>query len=219
MTSFSEALQGAMDRAGLSASDLAQRSAHTESAISLLRSGRRTPSFRSIQALSKALPELATQLAAEPVEESVFDCIDDAVADIRAGKMVIVLDDEDRENEGDLVMAAQMVTPRSDQLHAQRGGWPHLRHDHRQAARRITDSANGYRKYSAARDGVHRFDRSAPSHDDGYFRAGRARPRFRRYSIRAPSLRISRDRATRSRYAPAKAACSYARAKRKPRST
>jgi 3,4-dihydroxy 2-butanone 4-phosphate synthase/GTP cyclohydrolase II len=111
MTSFSEALQGAMDRAGLSASDLAQRSALTESAISLLRSGRRTPSFRSIQALSKALPELATQLAAEPVEESVFDCIDDAVADIRAGKMVIVLDDEDRENEGDLVMAAQMVTP------------------------------------------------------------------------------------------------------------
>ena len=111
MTSFSEALQGAMDRAGISAADLAQRSALTESAISLLRSGRRTPSFRSIQALSKALPELAAQLEGEPVEESVFDCIDDAVADIRAGKMVIVLDDEDRENEGDLVMAAQMVTP------------------------------------------------------------------------------------------------------------
>ncbi len=100
-----------MDRAGISAADLAQRSALTESAISLLRAGRRTPSFRSIQALSKALPELAAQLAAEPVEESVFDCIDDAVADIRAGKMVIVMDDEDRENEGDLVMAAQMVTP------------------------------------------------------------------------------------------------------------
>ena len=33
------------------------------------------------------------------------------IADIRAGKMVVVLDDEDRENEGDLVMAAQMVTP------------------------------------------------------------------------------------------------------------
>lgn len=111
MTSFADALQGAMDRAGISASDLAQRSALTESAISLLRAGRRTPSFRSIQALSKALPELAAQLEGEPVEESVFDCIDDAVADIRAGKMVIVLDDEDRENEGDLVMAAQMVTP------------------------------------------------------------------------------------------------------------
>jgi 3,4-dihydroxy 2-butanone 4-phosphate synthase/GTP cyclohydrolase II len=37
--------------------------------------------------------------------------IEEAVADIRAGKMVIVMDDEDRENEGDLTMAAQMVTP------------------------------------------------------------------------------------------------------------
>jgi 3,4-dihydroxy 2-butanone 4-phosphate synthase/GTP cyclohydrolase II len=34
-----------------------------------------------------------------------------AVADIRAGKMVILVDDEDRENEGDLVMAAEKVTP------------------------------------------------------------------------------------------------------------
>src|SRR5581483_1301577 len=40
-----------------------------------------------------------------------FDEIEDAIGDIRAGKMVVVLDDEDRENEGDLVMAAQMVTP------------------------------------------------------------------------------------------------------------
>ena len=111
MESFAEVLQVAMDRDSLSASDLAARSGLTESAISLLRAGRRTPSFRSIQALSKVLPHLATMLADQPVEESVFDCIDDAIADVRAGKMVIVMDDEDRENEGDLVMAAQMVTP------------------------------------------------------------------------------------------------------------
>lgn len=37
--------------------------------------------------------------------------IDEAVADIRDGKMVIVVDDEDRENEGDLVCAAEKVTP------------------------------------------------------------------------------------------------------------
>ena len=111
MATFADALQAAMDGAGLSATDLAIRAGLTESAISYLRSGRRTPSFRSIQALSKALPELAARLADEPVEEAIFDCIDDAVADIRAGKMVIVMDDEDRENEGDLVMAAQMVTP------------------------------------------------------------------------------------------------------------
>jgi 3,4-dihydroxy 2-butanone 4-phosphate synthase/GTP cyclohydrolase II len=40
-----------------------------------------------------------------------FDPIEDAIADIRQGKMVIVVDDEDRENEGDLVFAAEKVTP------------------------------------------------------------------------------------------------------------
>ena len=35
----------------------------------------------------------------------------EAIDDIRAGKMVILVDDEDRENEGDLTMAAEMVTP------------------------------------------------------------------------------------------------------------
>jgi len=37
--------------------------------------------------------------------------IDEAVEDIRAGRMVIIVDDEDRENEGDLVCAAEKVTP------------------------------------------------------------------------------------------------------------
>ena len=37
--------------------------------------------------------------------------IEDAIEDIKAGKMVILVDDEDRENEGDLTMAAQCVTP------------------------------------------------------------------------------------------------------------
>jgi 3,4-dihydroxy 2-butanone 4-phosphate synthase/GTP cyclohydrolase II len=39
--------------------------------------------------------------------------IEEAIADVRAGKVVIVMDDEDRENEGDLTMAAQLVTPES----------------------------------------------------------------------------------------------------------
>src|SRR5512138_3523036 len=37
--------------------------------------------------------------------------IEDAIEDIRQGKMVILVDDEDRENEGDLTMAAELVTP------------------------------------------------------------------------------------------------------------
>ncbi len=42
---------------------------------------------------------------------SFFDPIDDAIEDIRNGKLVIVVDDEDRENEGDLVTAAENITP------------------------------------------------------------------------------------------------------------
>ncbi|MBT8342977.1 MAG: 3,4-dihydroxy-2-butanone-4-phosphate synthase, partial [Desulfatitalea sp.] len=37
--------------------------------------------------------------------------VEQAVEDIRAGRMVILVDDEDRENEGDLTMAAEKVTP------------------------------------------------------------------------------------------------------------
>ncbi|AKS42599.1 3,4-dihydroxy-2-butanone-4-phosphate synthase [Wenzhouxiangella marina] len=40
-----------------------------------------------------------------------FDSIPDILADIRAGKMVVMLDDEDRENEGDLIMAASLTRP------------------------------------------------------------------------------------------------------------
>jgi 3,4-dihydroxy 2-butanone 4-phosphate synthase/GTP cyclohydrolase II len=41
----------------------------------------------------------------------MLDSIESAIEDIRQGKMVIVVDDEDRENEGDFVVAARMVTP------------------------------------------------------------------------------------------------------------
>lgn len=44
-------------------------------------------------------------------QEIVLDSIEDAIADIKAGKVVIVVDDADRENEGDFVAAARSVTP------------------------------------------------------------------------------------------------------------
>ena len=40
-----------------------------------------------------------------------FDKIEDAIEDFKAGKMVIVADDEDRENEGDVICSAEKVTP------------------------------------------------------------------------------------------------------------
>jgi 3,4-dihydroxy 2-butanone 4-phosphate synthase/GTP cyclohydrolase II len=108
MNTFAGRLNSAMDEAALSAAELAERSGLTESAISLLRSAQREPSYRTLTRLSAVLPALADGLSGEL---SPFDSIEDAIADIRAGKMVVVLDDEDRENEGDLAMAAQMVTP------------------------------------------------------------------------------------------------------------
>ncbi|WP_225919627.1 3,4-dihydroxy-2-butanone-4-phosphate synthase [Actomonas aquatica] len=44
-------------------------------------------------------------------ESEIFDSVQDAIADIAAGKLVIVTDDADRENEGDLIMAASKATP------------------------------------------------------------------------------------------------------------
>jgi 3,4-dihydroxy 2-butanone 4-phosphate synthase/GTP cyclohydrolase II len=43
--------------------------------------------------------------------ETPFSDIEDIIADIRDGKMVVMVDDEDRENEGDLIMAAELVRP------------------------------------------------------------------------------------------------------------
>ena len=50
-----------------------------------------------------------------------FDRIEDAIADIKHGRMVILVDDEDRENEGDLVMAAEKVTPEAINFMATHG--------------------------------------------------------------------------------------------------
>lgn len=47
----------------------------------------------------------------DTLEDIQLDRIEDAIADIRAGKIVIVVDDEDRENEGDFICAAEKITP------------------------------------------------------------------------------------------------------------
>ena len=44
-------------------------------------------------------------------KDSLFSSIEEAIEDIKAGKIIVVCDDEDRENEGDLTMAAQFATP------------------------------------------------------------------------------------------------------------
>jgi 3,4-dihydroxy 2-butanone 4-phosphate synthase/GTP cyclohydrolase II len=53
-----------------------------------------------------------------------FGTVEQAIADIKAGKLIIVADDEDRENEGDLICAAQLVTPELINFMIKKaGGW------------------------------------------------------------------------------------------------
>jgi 3,4-dihydroxy 2-butanone 4-phosphate synthase/GTP cyclohydrolase II len=53
--------------------------------------------------------------------KSPFDSIESVITDIRRGKMVIVVDDEDRENEGDLIMAGEHATAKSINFMAKHG--------------------------------------------------------------------------------------------------
>jgi 3,4-dihydroxy 2-butanone 4-phosphate synthase/GTP cyclohydrolase II len=63
-------------------------------------------------------------MKANPVHQdyqSALSSIEDIVADLRAGKPVILVDDEDRENEGDLIIAAEMATPEAINFMAKEG--------------------------------------------------------------------------------------------------
>ena len=55
------------------------------------------------------------------MSKSHFHTIPEAIEDIRAGKMIIVVDDEDRENEGDFLMAADKVTPEAVNIMVKHG--------------------------------------------------------------------------------------------------
>jgi 3,4-dihydroxy 2-butanone 4-phosphate synthase/GTP cyclohydrolase II len=55
------------------------------------------------------------------VRVMTFNTIEEAMEDIRQGKMIILVDDEDRENEGDLTMAAEKITPEAINFMARHG--------------------------------------------------------------------------------------------------
>ena len=54
-------------------------------------------------------------------QENNFSSIEDAMEDVRQGKMIIIVDDEDRENEGDLMIASEKVTPQAINFMAKYG--------------------------------------------------------------------------------------------------
>lgn len=57
----------------------------------------------------------------DKIQARKFNTIEEAAEDLRQGKMIIMIDDEDRENEGDLVIAAQMATPETINFMAREG--------------------------------------------------------------------------------------------------
>jgi len=59
--------------------------------------------------MSKVLP--LSGKPAPPAGPAGLNSVEEIVADLKAGRMVVIMDDEDRENEGDVIMAAQLATP------------------------------------------------------------------------------------------------------------
>ncbi len=60
--------------------------------------------------MSKVLP-ISGRSPAQPAGPPGLDSVEEIAADLKAGRMVLIMDDEDRENEGDLIMAAELATP------------------------------------------------------------------------------------------------------------
>ena len=56
-------------------------------------------------------PEPDASPKLESAFDSIFDSIDEALNDLAAGRAIVVVDDENRENEGDVICAAQFATP------------------------------------------------------------------------------------------------------------
>src|SRR5262245_35031870 len=57
-----------------------------------------------------------------PTTAETFCCIEEALQELRAGRMIVLVDDENRENEGDLVIAAEKVSPEAINFMVRHGG-------------------------------------------------------------------------------------------------
>ncbi len=82
----------------------------------------RTRSTKSHEQTRKYLYDERAERNYETTPERFeFASIEDAIQKLRAGRMIVVVDDEDRENEGDLTMAAEMITPEAVNFMAKHG--------------------------------------------------------------------------------------------------
>ena len=124
----------------------------------------------------------------------------------RAGTFILV-DAEDRENEGDVIIPAQFATPDADQLHGQARPRPDLPGDHRASGSRSC-ACRRWRSDNqlAPRHGLHRLDRGARGRHHRHL-GRRPRAHRRRGDRPAQGPTTSSRPATSSRWWPATAAC------------
>ena len=92
------------------------------------------------------------------------------IEELKAGRMVILVDEEDRENEGDLVMAAEFVTPEAINFMATLRARPDLPDADRGALPPARPAADGERQPDAARHRIHRLDRGGRGRHHRHFR-------------------------------------------------
>ena len=92
--------------------------------------------------------------------------IDEAIAAIAAGRMVVVVDDEDRENEGDLIVAAEYATPEVMAFFVRHTSGLDLRIHHLRAGRRAGPAADGGPQHRVTAHRLHRHRRLPHGHHD-----------------------------------------------------
>ena len=121
---------------------------------------------------------------------TAFATVEEAIEDIRAGKFVVVVDAADRENEGDLTIAAQFATPEAINVHGEARPRAHLPLPHRRALRRARAAPDDRAQRDAVRDRLHRLDRGARG---DHHRHLRARPRAHDSGCDRPDRRAASD--------------------------
>ena len=179
---------------------------------------RSTSSPSTSRSCSRPAPEGAVMT--EPQHVGVrMDSVERAIADIAAGKAVVVVDDEDRENEGDIIFAASKATPELMAFTIRYSSGVICVPMPGDDARPARDPADDAAQQGQAADGVHDLGRRPRRR---HHRHLGGRPRAHRAGAGRLGDRAVGDhpaRATSSRCATARAACWPAAATPRPRST
>ena len=133
--------------------------------------------------------------ATTKLETSPFASIEEAIEEIRAGRFVVVVDDEDRENEGDLTIAAQFVTPDAVNFMATHGRGLICLCLTPERCDELGLPPDDRPERGAVRDGVHGVDRGARR---GFDRDLGRRPRADDPGRRRPDVDAARHRPARA---------------------